>query len=726
MVKALDISGVNLQAMENGSSHKTSMYELVSTEKALVVRRGSTFNLIVTFSQRNFDPKLDQLKLVFKTGLFADHIIFLYTTDSLGSYPSVTKGTTGVAVLEPGGHFSKKGRWEAVTAGRHGGKIIISVMVPVEAPVGMWEAAIETWYGDKTWSTKTHAVEMPIYIIFNPLISADPTYMHNPAEQQEYLMEDMGKIYAGSPNALRGRPWVFGQFESTILPAACHLLDIARIKPTERSNPIRVARALSAIVNSNDNDNGVLVGRWDGKYEDGKEPFKWSGSVKILEQYMNTGGRPVRYGQCWVFAGIMTTVCRALGLPCRPVTCYSSAHDTNKSLTIDKYYDEDGEELKGIPGAPGISDSIWNFHCWNDVWMSRPDLPTGYGGWQTIDSTPQEESDNMYQLGPTSVEAVRKGEVGLGYDTAFVFTEVNADVMVFVKDPKNIIGFKRTDTNTTHIGRLLVTKAVGQNSDDPRAKDWEDITTLYKNKEGTLSERLSVMNAIRGCGSSCLSLYDFPSSSQQDLFLQIVDLDKGVFGKPYKVSVFLHNQSSKERTVKVVLSSSSVFYTGVKAHLVKKGSGEFTMAANERETLSMEVAPDEYMSKVVDMCIMKNYVLVSVAQTGQTWSSEDDFVLEKPSLDVRVMENPRVGRVFSIQVSFTNPLNIELTKCNFNLEAPGVVRAHEIKFRSIKPAENVEAVIPLLPRNRGKSTLMVVFNALELFDITGTRKITVL
>ncbi len=23
-------------------------------------------------------------------------------------------------------------------------------------------------------------------------------------------------------------------------------------------------------------------------------------------------------------------------------------------------------------------DSIWNFHVWNDVWMSRPDLPPGY------------------------------------------------------------------------------------------------------------------------------------------------------------------------------------------------------------------------------------------------------------------------------------------------------------------------------------------------------------
>ena len=229
-------------------------------------------------------------------------------------------------------------------------------------------------------------------------------------------------------------------------------LDSSRLRPGERASPVQVARAVSAMVNSNDADNGVLVGKWNGKYSDGTDPYKWSGSVRILEEYMRNGGRSVRYGQCWVFTGIITTVCRALGLPCRPVTCYSSAHDTNRSLTIDKYFTQDGEELKGIDEAPGIFDSIWNFHCWNDVWMARPDLPKGFGGWQVIDATPQEESDNVYQVGPTSVEAVRLGEVGLGYDTAFVFTEVNADVLVFVQDPRSSWGFRKIDQDTTHIG----------------------------------------------------------------------------------------------------------------------------------------------------------------------------------------------------------------------------------------------------------------------------------
>ena len=276
--------------------------------------------------------------------------------------------------------FSGKAAWEAVIGSNQGSKVNVRIWLPVETPVGMWEATVETWYKEKFSETKTHRVEMPLYVLFNPFIIEDPTYMSDQKMQQEYLMEDMGKIYVGSPYTVRGRPWVFGQFEPTVLPTACHLLSVARIKPSETANPVRVARAMSAMVNSNDYDFGVLVGRWDGVYEDGVEPFKWSGSVRILEEYMKTGGKPVKYGQCWVFAGLMTTICRALGLPCRPVTCYSSAHDTNKSFTIDKYYDTDGEELKGIPGAPGINDSIWNFHCWNDVYMARSDLSAEYGG----------------------------------------------------------------------------------------------------------------------------------------------------------------------------------------------------------------------------------------------------------------------------------------------------------------------------------------------------------
>lgn len=62
----------------------------------------------------------------------------------------------------------------------------------------------------------------------------------------------------------------------------------------------------SAQVNSN-NDRGVVQGQWQGKYGGGTSPLHWRGSVAILQKWLKGRYKPVKYGQCWVFAGVMCT-----------------------------------------------------------------------------------------------------------------------------------------------------------------------------------------------------------------------------------------------------------------------------------------------------------------------------------------------------------------------------------------------------------------------------------
>lgn len=58
----------------------------------------------------------------------------------------------------------------------------------------------------------------------------------------------------------------------------------------------------------------------------------------------------------------MVAVCRALGIPCRPVTGYDAAHDSQGSLTIDIIMDEEGNTMDEF-----TRDSVWNYHVWNEV-----------------------------------------------------------------------------------------------------------------------------------------------------------------------------------------------------------------------------------------------------------------------------------------------------------------------------------------------------------------------
>lgn len=60
-------------------------------------------------------------------------------------------------------------------------------------------------------------------------------------------------------------------------------------------------------VNCNDEDRGVLLGRWDDHYDDGMSPMAWIGSVDILKRWKKFGCQPVKYGQCWVFAAVACT-----------------------------------------------------------------------------------------------------------------------------------------------------------------------------------------------------------------------------------------------------------------------------------------------------------------------------------------------------------------------------------------------------------------------------------
>ena len=107
------------------------------------------------------------------------------------------------------------------------------------------------------------------------------------------------------------------------------------------------------------------------------------------------------------------------------------------------------------------------------------------------------------------------------------------------------------------------------------------------------------------------------------------------------------------------------------------------------DVLILTVRPEEYMDKLVEYCMVKVYSMIRVVDTNQTWTEEDDFVMDKPRLemevtkvnmdfstdvDIKLMGEAKRKRLCKVKVTFTNPLPIALTECFFMLEAPGILR----------------------------------------------------
>lgn len=80
----------------------------------------------------------------------------------------------------------------------------------------------------------------------NFLSPDDNVYLDDDDKREEYVINDKGKVYVGPFSRARGRPWVFGQFDDVALPVAVYILELSRIADSERGNPVRVVRGISA------------------------------------------------------------------------------------------------------------------------------------------------------------------------------------------------------------------------------------------------------------------------------------------------------------------------------------------------------------------------------------------------------------------------------------------------------------------------------------------------
>ncbi|TNN53906.1 Protein-glutamine gamma-glutamyltransferase 2 [Liparis tanakae] len=317
----LDLDVWDLQSELNAVDHRTEP----GGAGRLVVRRGRPFSL-----------KLQS------GGFLPDGGVAC--TAETGPEPSERYGTRASFGLSAAVDAS---RWSAAATAAPGEPLTLTVCAAPDAPIGRYTLSLGG-------AGRVHFI-----LLFNPWCTGDAVFMEDQSGLEEYVTAQDGIVYRGSYKHPVSTPWNYGQFEDGILDVCLRILDM---NPKHlrnpgkdcsgRRSPVYVSRVLSAMaspgmlcVNCN-GDRGVLLGCWTGDYEGGASPLSWGGSAEILRRWAAAACQPVRYGQCWVFAAVACSVSRALGIPCRVVTNYLSAHDNNGDLVIERHVNEKGEALQ--------------------------------------------------------------------------------------------------------------------------------------------------------------------------------------------------------------------------------------------------------------------------------------------------------------------------------------------------------------------------------------------
>ncbi|XP_003975980.2 coagulation factor XIII A chain [Takifugu rubripes] len=676
----LDIVAVDMMSQSDGvnkQQHRTMFYN----SNYLIVRRGQEFHVKLTFN-RPYNPKEDKFALEFV----------------IGANPDYSKGTY-IPVFP---NKERQSRWAGRIADSSNNDVTVGITPLANCIVGKYHMyiAVMTPFGIRR--TRKDPVR-DLYILFNPWSPADDVFLDDEPERQECVMNEMGIIYHGAYDDIAERQWNYGQFNYGVLDACLYIMDRSEMPITNRGDPIKVTRKASAMINSRDDD-GVLVGNWSGDYTYGVAPTSWTGSTEILLTYASSR-MPVSYAQCWVYAAVFNTFLRCLGIPSRVVTNYYSAHDNDGNLKTDIILDENGKIDRSR-----TRDSIWNYHCWNECYMTRPDLPFGFGGWQVVDATPQETSDGMYRCGPASVQAIKHGEMCYPFDAAFVFAEVNSDVVFYSRGKDGAMQPVRV--NQTHVGRMVLTKA-------PGATTRRDITSQYKFPEGTSEER-TVLEKAEGFG--CHREKSRPPEADVDLVLPTLEVP---VGQDFELSLEFVNRSDQRRVVEAYISGNVVFYTGVTSAEFMLRDPTVTMKPNETVKETVVVESKKYMKHLVEQANLHFIITGKVKETGQIVTAMKVVALHNPKLSVKVSGENRVSEEMMATVEFTNPFSFALADVYIRMEGPGVMMPTYKYYSLIPNGSSLTWTEMFVPQRAGATRVFATLDCPALRQVQGEVSLTI-
>uniref|UniRef100_A0A8C8JRG9 Coagulation factor XIII A chain n=1 Tax=Oncorhynchus tshawytscha TaxID=74940 RepID=A0A8C8JRG9_ONCTS len=590
---------------------------------------------------------------------------------------------------------------------QQGDACVVGITPSADAIIGKYYTSVAV-IGSNGISRTQKDSGTDFYLLFNAWASNDEVYMPNEEERQEYVMNENGFIYEEESGD--GRQWFYGQFVEGILDACFQILDDSHMPLVNRGDAVKVCRIGSAMMNSQD-DRGVLVGNWSDDYSLGTAPTFWLGSDQILLQYVNKG--PVSFAQCWVYAGTFNTFLRCLGIPARVITNFNSAHDNTGNIVTDLVFNSVGNQLELNERL--TRDSIWNYHCWNEAYLSRLDLPAdqNFGGWQVVDSTPQETSDGYYRCGPCSVKAIKEGMLGYQFDAPFVFAEVNSDVYKY-KLNSQTGKTELLSVDTTYVGMKILTKSIGE-TNEPM-----DITETYKYPEGSSKDEETMRNAERTYKTHLQ--YD----DEQGVAMTLeIPQERVKIGQNFQMAVVFRNLSEDTRTIHGFLVGSTIYYTNIQRAQFKQLTFDVTLKPMETSRIQVVVLAQNYMPKLGCQSNLRFVVTAKSMENNQDMTAIQIIVVNGPSLFEQMSGPAKVNQEIFVKVEFTNPFPFSLHDVRMAIQGPNFISYREKLYSEISTGASITWIESCVPTRSGNTMIYAVLDCSVLGNVQGNWAVSV-
>ncbi|XP_029645553.1 annulin-like [Octopus sinensis] len=679
----------------NASLHNTSKF-YSTNQQALMIRRGLPFKIKITFNEK-YDPDIHEVSFVLLAG----------------DRPAPGLDTHVHVELNEG-PFEDEVWWCKTEENSETG-LILSLHPPANCIIGEWDIFVKTLApSDESVNYYLYDHNSPFYVLFNPWCEADQVYLDSPELLKDYVLNESLTIFVGTKEQLNYKHWYTGQFDDGVLDLTLYLLRKAfSLVNSSFSNPVTVIEGLNRMVAYD--SNAVMSIHWYQCNPESRRPTAWSSSVEIIQEYKKGLGK-VKYGCCWTNAALLTTFCRALGIPARVVTSFKSNHDIN-SNKISHHYLTMIKSLKRLPHL--THQSIWNFHVWMDAWTLRPDLPSGHG-WHAVEPTPKKLEFGMSVYGPTPLSFIKEGNIGTGQDVNNFFHDLNVKSAHYIRTSK---GWSLFQTDPDIVGTFICTAApLGKPvcTKDPYSIKflYHDITEEYKSSSTSENSELLPANQVHCSQSVSHIRVEFPENYNCKIGeIQIIKFD-------------LHNPSQETIKVNFVMEVQAIDYTGREnLILFEESVSELVISPGSSQQTSISIRPENYVPVLQRglpyRFAMKLIIYGFVKGCNMKFTCTKVFTPQWPNLEIKCPDNTALHDKLPVELSLKNPLPVPLTHCEVVIDGAGLTSVFKGSLLDIPDFSDVSLKMKLSACCRGTAHLTATIHSIELQDVWSCTTINI-